>query len=409
MTKPDQGGNILGKMKRRGGSAAKIVRFVVVLAVLGTAIFFAWTLLGREPQKRTPTSAAPVPAVELGTVQSADIADSREYVGQVEAIQSVSLTPEVSARILQVHFEEGSMVKAGDLLFTLDASRYQATVNQQKANLVKAKADLDGATKYYNRLMSAEKRSVAATDIDTAFSTVQQDKAAVGEMQAALELAMVDLGHTKIVAPISGRIGRAYFTKGNYVTPTSGSLADIVQTDPVRVSFALPDRDYLSRPNAFDAGGQSVYRAKLLLADGQTYPFDGTRDYANNTMDPTTGTIMTRFRFRNETGLLVPGSLVRITIRTIQGNDTPVVPQKAIVPDGDTNYVYAVDAKNVVHRRDVTIGAESGDMYAITAGLKVGEKIVVGGLQMVHPEMTVRPLPASSASPDSVVLPGKVK
>ncbi len=385
----------------------KIVRFAVVFAVLGTAIFFAWTLLGREPQRRITAPAAPVPGVVPGTVKNADIAESREYVGEVEPIQSVSLTPEVSARILQVGFTEGSMVKAGDLLFTLDDSRYQATVDQQKASLAKAEADLDRTTKYYKRLTSAEKRSVAATDVDTAYSDMQEAKAAVGEAQAALELAQVDLRHTKIVAPISGRIGKAYFTKGNYVTPTSGSLANIVQTDPVRVSFALPDKDYLSRPEAFDAEGKSVYRAKLLLADGQTYPFDGERDYSNNTMDATTGTIMTRFRFRNETGLLVPGSLVRITVQAIQSKSTPVVPQKAVVPDGDIDYVYVMDANNVVHRRDVKVGAETGTMYAITSGLSAGEKIVVDGVQMVRPEMKVRPLPARPAAPDSILLPEK--
>lgn len=155
-----------------------------------------------KPQATMP-KAPPAPPVILHTVEKADLAVSREYVGRVEPIQTVFLLPQVSGVIEEVHFKEGAMVKAGDLLFTIDSKEYRTTVALRKAELAKAEATLDRASKYLKRLKAADARSVSAMDLDQAESDVLQNQAAVEQAKAALQLAQIDLGYTRITAPIS--------------------------------------------------------------------------------------------------------------------------------------------------------------------------------------------------------------
>ncbi|MDR1483150.1 MAG: efflux RND transporter periplasmic adaptor subunit, partial [Synergistaceae bacterium] len=228
----------------------------------------------------TPSpQAPPAPPVGVYILKEADLAVEKEYIGVVEPIQTVTIRPQVAGEIAAVHFKEGSLVKEGDTLFTLNGKQYEANVALRRADLAKAQANHSRASKYYGRLKSADLRSISAADLDMAQNDVSQGKAAIDQARAALRLAEIDLGYTKVKAPISGRIGRAEITKGNYVTPSSGALATIVQVDPIRVAFALPDKDYLEQTEAFKASGNSVYETSILLADGRRYPSGGKRDF----------------------------------------------------------------------------------------------------------------------------------
>lgn len=371
----------------------KIAQTVVTIAIIvALVVVVRWFLTDAHsvPQKAPPPRQ--VPSVVADLVALADLAAGREYIGRVECIQTVELRPQVVGEIAQVHFKEGSIVKAGQLLFTLDNRQYQATVDLRKADLAKAEANYDRAVKYYDRLASADKRSIPASDLDTAENDVLQCKAAIDQAKASLRLAQIDLGYTKIVAPISGQIGKAALTKGNYVTPSGEPLASIVQVDPVRVVFSLPDRDYLEQLETFRASGNSVYDATLLLADGKAYPLKGTRDFEDNAMDAKTGTIMMRIRYKNDGGVLIPGSMVRVEAKPVKSRVSVVVPQEAILADAQGDYVYTIDGDNVVHRNRVNLGVEAGSMREVASGLKGGEKIVVRGIQNVRPEMTVNPV-----------------
>ncbi len=230
----------------------------------------------------------------------------QEYIGHAEALQTVQIHPEVSARISKVHFSEGSFVKEGAALFTLNSSQFQAQVQLGKAKLSHAQAVLDGAKKYLSRLKTADKRSVPASDVDTADSELKQAQAQVEEAKAELRLSQIDLNNTRITAPISGYIGRAEFTKGGYVTPDD-VLASIVQTDPARISFAMTDRDYLAHKD-------SHAEYELVLADGRVYPQKAVLDFASNVMDSDTGTITLYLRVPNENHTLIPGAIVRVRV-----------------------------------------------------------------------------------------------
>ena len=380
------------KQKRKNSKRSKSI--VAAVLIVGAALL-SKSYLAKDfdaKQAQAQVQAEPqAPTVVLHLVEKANLSPGREHIGRVESIQTVELRPQVSGQIAEVHFKEGAMVKAGDPLFTLDSKQFQATVDLRKAEQAQAQANHSRAVKYHNRLKSSDKRSVSASDLEMAESDVLQGKAAVDQAKAALKLAQIDLSYTKITAPIAGQIGKAAFTKGNYVTPSGSPLASIVQTDPIRVAFALPDKDYLEQLDAFKTSGASVYKATIRLSNGDEYPLEGERDFEDNTIDGRTGTIMTRLRFPNEKGALVPGAMVRILTQPIQSHVAAVIPQESVLADGQGDFVYVVDANNTVHKRNVTLGTEIGSMREVLSGLESGERIVARGLQSVRPEMTVNP------------------
>lgn len=399
MTSSEQNGN--SKMTgRKGGVLLGVAKTLLVLALLGAAAFYGGAFLGgrSESKAAAPRPQQQAPLVMLRVVERADLAVGREYIGRVEAIQSVSLRSRISGQIEEVHFKEGSMVKEGDPLFTIDDRQHRATVALRRAELSKAEANYDRALKYNKRLQSADARSVSASDRDLAESDVLQGRALVEQARAALQLAQIDLGYTKIAAPISGQVGKALFTKGNYVTPSSGALTTIVQIDPVRVAFALPDRDFLDQIRAFRSSESAVYDATLRLPNGDAYPEKGVRDFESNMMDEKTGTMMLNLRFKNAGGLLVPGAMVRVSAKPANSRVASVIPQETLLADEKGDFVYVVDDKNVAHQRRVKIGTQFGATYEVLSGLEPGEKIVWRGLQSVRPEAPVRPAEATTGN-----------
>ncbi|GHT01721.1 MexE family multidrug efflux RND transporter periplasmic adaptor subunit [Synergistales bacterium] len=358
-----------------------------------SVITYVTNLLSKSstPTPAAQTQARQVPSVALNIVESVSLATERDYIGRVEAVQTVQLKPQVAGQIAEVHFKEGSIVKAGQLLFSIDNRQYQATVDLRKADLAKATANYDRALKYRDRLKTADKRSVSASDLDIAESDVLQGKAGVDLAKASLKLAQIDLDHTKVTAPIAGRIGAAFFTKGNYVTPTGVQpLAVIVQVDPIRVVFALSDRDYLDAYALFKSS-EDVYNAKILLSNGVEYPFTGNRDFEDNAMNEHTGTMTVRLSFENKEGELIPGAMVRVRTRPASAHVAIVIPQEAILADAQGDYVYIVDTENVTRQRRVSLGAEEGATREVVSGLSEGERVVVYGLQSIRPEMKVNP------------------
>ena len=363
----------------------KIAAAVVVIAV----VFFgyrAWKDGSSQPVQQ----AAAEPVVIVRQVEKFDASSvPSEYVGRVESIQSVSVKPQISGEIAKVCFKEGSVVKAGQLLFQIDPKQYEATVQLRKAELQQAEANLVTAEKYYKRVTAASERAVSATDRDTAEGNFLQAKAAVAQAKAALKLAQIDLGYCRITSPITGKIGRALYTKGNYVTPQITELASIVQMDPIRVSYPLPDRDYLDQLSLFKEDG-SVYNTSLILSNGEKYNVPGKRDFENNRVDQTTGTIMMRLRFANKEGMLIPGEMVRVFTNPVKSHIVNAVPQTAVMADEQGDYVYVINADNTARQARVTLGREFGELREVTSGVEAGENVAVAGLQRLRPGAKVR-------------------
>ena len=231
-----------------------------------------------------------------------------EYVGYVEAIQRVQIRPEISAKIVKTHFREGTFIKKGATLFTLNTALLQAEVSLKKAELSHAKAELDGAVKYLARLKATDKRGVPASDVEAADSEVNKAKAVVAEANAALKAAQIQLGYTRITAPFSGRVGKALFHTGSYVSPEN-VLCEIVQTNPVRIVFAMPDRDYLSMK-----ASQKNAKYELILPDGALFSGDVSKDFEDNVMNPESGTINIWLQVDNANDYLLPGAMVRVRV-----------------------------------------------------------------------------------------------
>ncbi|MGE4445250.1 MAG: efflux RND transporter periplasmic adaptor subunit [Synergistaceae bacterium] len=402
-----QGENEKIQIKNSSGNNGwiKVATIITIIFVIG---FAAKSYLKSDAAIIKSQMQTPAPAVVLYTVTEKDLSSSRSFIGKVEAIQTVSLKPQISGEIVKVNFKEGSLVKAGQTLFTIDSGQYQATADLRKAELEKAQAELVKAEKYLARVKAADERSISASDIDTAESAFLQAKAGVSQAKAVLRLAQIDLSHTRITSPISGQIGAAAFTKGNYVTPASGPLATIVQMDPIRVSFALPDKDYLNELDQFRKNGP-VYKTTLILSNGREVNMQGERDFESNKVDERTGTLEMVIRFPNPSGTLIPGSMVRVGTKPVEKDTSLVIPQESILADSQGSYVYTVDEKNIAHQTRIELGAEVGSMRKVVKGLRANDKIIRIGLQNVRPESPVAPAQAETENKTAAEIAGQTE
>ena len=384
----------------------RLIKTAAVLAIVVLTGFAARNHFKSDASATKTKMQPPAPAVVLYTVSEKDLSPSRSFIGKVEAIQIVSLKPQVSGEIKNVSFREGSFVKTGQPLFTIDSSRYQATADLRKAELQQAEATLAKSEKYLERVKAADKRSISASDMDTAESAFLQAKASVSQAKAVLKLAEIDLAHTRITSPITGRIGAAAFTRGNYVTPASETLATIVQMDPIRVSFALPDKDYLNQLEQFRKNGP-VYRTTLVLSNGRELDVQGERDYESNRVDERTGTMEMAIRLPNPEGILIPGSMVRIGTKPVESMLSIVIPQESILADSQGSYVYTVDRNNIAHQSRIELGEEVGTMRKVTKGLKTGDRVIRIGLQNVRPEAPVSPAQTENGTKTAAEMAGQ--
>jgi RND family efflux transporter MFP subunit len=322
----------------------------------------------------------PPATVTVKTVLKSHIQPADEYIAKVEPVEDVMIRSEVSGYIAAVHFEEGGTVKEGDLLFTIDRRSYQAAADA-------AEAELSRAQKLYDRMKNADARSISRADMDSAES-------AFLSAQAAFKRAKVSLDYTEIRAPVSGQIGAAKVTKGNYVTSSSGALARIVQMDPVRVTFSLTDRDYLKFRQQEIAGSAETRVAQVRLPGGTVLPAVGKKDFDDNAINPDTGTIAVRYLFNNRDGLLIPGGYVTALLRNQNSEKGIKIPQKALLVDQQGSYVMTADEKGMVSPVRIVTGAQIGTDVVVLLGLKEGDRIIVDGVQKTRPGATVNVIQA---------------
>ena len=319
-----------------------------------------------------------------------------EYVGRVEAIQAVDLRARVEGYLEKVEFKEGADVHAGDLLYLLEQAPYKAKVSEAGAKVAEAEAALKNARQYLQRLKAVRSGGVSATDLETAANQELRASAALQESKANLEQAEINLGYTTIKAPISGRIGRTAFTKGNLVGPASGALARIVQLHPIRVVYSMSESNLAGARNARRTGnGKSqkcLLEPTLRIPGGGVYEHPGRVDFVDNEVDPNTGTIAVRAVFDNSDDLLLPGQYVMVLVKCKEGKRLPVIPQSAIQEDREGRYVFVVDAENRIVQRRIVTGPVIHSDWVVESGLMPGETVVVQGAQKVTPGQIVQPV-----------------
>jgi membrane fusion protein (multidrug efflux system) len=363
------------------------------------ALFFAF--FGCTVTAKAAPPAAPLVAVVVEEVRARNVTPPLEYVGRAEAIQAVDLTARVQGYLDHVGFQEGDMVPRGKQLYVIEQAPYTAQVEACRALVARAEATLNHARKYLDRLQSTSEASVAQTDLDAAEAGVLEAEASLKQAEANLRIALIDVDYTTIEAPITGRIGRNNFTKGNLVGPASGSLARIVQTDPIRVVYSVSENDFVTVKMALlDADRRARTESSLVpslrLPNGKMYPHTGTLDFVDNEVDPATGTIAIRAEFPNPDELLLPGTYVTVMNSPKEANMQPVVPQAAVQEDKQGRFVYTVDANNQVQRNDIVTGPFVGTYWSVISGIKAGERVVVQGVQKIRPGQKVRVVTADT-------------
>lgn len=344
------------------------------------------------PMMMGPTGA--VPLVVAHAVTEEALNPPATFIGHVEPVRDVDLRAQIDGYVTEVSFKEGALVRAGDPLFTIDAEQYEARVALRRAEQAQAEAGLDRAERYQKRLESSDTRGISQADMDKARSDVAQGRATVQQAKANLMLAEIDLKHTRIVAPIDGRIGRTVANVGDFVSPSLGTLVRIVQFDPIRVVFSVTDREYLKvRESIEDTAIQKTLRIRLRLPTGTVLDLTGQRDFENNEMSADTATLPVRVRFDNAQGLLVPNGYVTVLIDQAAPKKWPVVSQASLVNDREGPLVYVVGPDGVAQMRRVETGAERDGRVELRKGVTAGERVVAQGVQKVTAGQPVQLIP----------------
>lgn len=311
--------------------------------------------------------------------------------GRVVPIARVDVVPQVSGEILEVCFENGSVVRKGDLLYRLDPVKYAAAVKNAEAKVAECKANAAYAAHSYERHKKLlETRAVSLDAVDNALSLRDSSRAALAAAEADLVSARDDLSHCEIRSPISGKLGSTAMTRGNYAKAGGDALVSIVQLTPIRVRFSLSNRRFLGLFGGTDRrlGAEAV--ANVVLANGDAHPCEGVFDYVENTADELTDTIQVYFRYENPDATLRPGGTVSVMLGSRKGEMMPAVPPSAILQDVQGPHVWVVGDDGSASRRSVARGDLVGDWVFIEKGLVPGERIVSDGAHKVKRGMTVR-------------------
>ena len=309
------------------------------------------------------------------------------YVAHAEAVQEVDLLPQVDGYIKEIKFKEGDLVKEGQILYILDDERYQAVVNQRKADLAAAEAEQRRANRYYERMQNADERGITQKERDDAEAAAESAKASVLQAKANLVVAEYDLKKAKVYAPISGQIGKTTAHIGDYVAPSKGPLAHIMQVDPIRVTFPLTDRAFIRWREAQMKGGSADnIRHRLLLPDGEEYTGEGKLDFDDNQMSRETATIIMRLSFANPDRLLVPNSYLTLLVDRRKPEPVACVPQQAVFDlAGGNQGVYVLKDDMTVEQRVVTVREAFEGWAPILTGIRDGEKVVISGISKLRP------------------------
>ena len=333
-----------------------------------------------------------------------------EFTGNTQAVNTVQLPARVQGYLASLHFPDGADVKQGDLLFTIQPEQYQAELQQALADVQAQQAALDHAEtelKRYSRLF--EQKAAAATDVDNWRYQRDSARAALMNAQAKVDLAKLNLSYTRVTAPISGRMGRRLVDLGNLVGAggEETTLAEINQIDPIYAYFTVNERDLLRVRKLQQESGAGDYRSRPIpayagLANEEGYTHEGRIDFAAITVDPATGTLLLRAIFPNEDHRILPGLFVRIRVPVGREATAILVPQVALGFDQLGRYVLVVNDKNVVERRQVTVGSEENGMIVIDSGLKPDERVIVNGLQRAIPGREVSPEVQQAETPAPV-------
>lgn len=345
-------------------------------------------LTGCDSQADSAQQAPPPPQVSVAEVVVKDVRLWDEFIGRIEAVETVELRPRVTGHLAAVHYAEGQHVEEGEVLFTIDPRPYQADLSRAEAALQRARAHAQLARSEAARAESlAPRQAISRQELDQRRAAVTQAEADILAAQAEVEAARLNVAFTEVRAPIAGRTGRALVTVGNLVSEGT-PLTSIVALDRVHVHFFSDERSYLH----YDAMARNGERlssrdertpVRVGLANDVGYPHPGEVDFIDNRLDSAAGTILTRAVLDNADGRFAPGMFARVQLLGSGVEQAVLVDDKAVLTDQDRKYVYVLDDEGRAQRRDVRLGRMAEGLRLVTAGLEAGDLVVVRGAQRI--------------------------
>ncbi|HWZ48271.1 MAG TPA: efflux RND transporter periplasmic adaptor subunit [Herbaspirillum sp.] len=372
----------------------KAIMIAVGILMLGAVTAFTLSSRAAKP----PAASAPAPAsVSVASVLQKSVTEWDDFSGRVDAVDRVEIRPRVAGAIDAVHFQEGQLVKKGDLLFTIDPRPYQAELARADAAVAGAQATLALSTTELERTRRLlEEHAVAQRELDQRENTLVEANASLQAAKAAQLTARLNLQYTAITAPVSGRVSRAEITVGNVIAAgaTAPVLATLVSVSPVYVDFEVDESTYLRYASNGAVGNSGI--AHIPVAIGLTnedgYPRQGKIKSFDNRLNTGSGTIRVRAVFDNANGALTPGMYARVRTGGAAAEEAVLIDDKAVGTDQDKKYVMVVGSDNKATYRAIKLGPMVDGLRIVRAGLKKDEKIVVNGLQRIRPNDTVKPV-----------------
>jgi membrane fusion protein, multidrug efflux system len=340
----------------------------------------------------------PPPSVTVSRPVQQTVTNTIELTGNTQSSNSVNLVARVAGYLQSVNFKDGSVVKKGDLLFVIEPEPYQANVELAEATVEQRQATLTQATSEYERQQRLIKqKATSESDVENWQAQAEGGKAGVDEANANLELARINLGYTRVVAPFDGRIGRRQVDAGNLVGPgATTQLATIDQLAPIYVYFNVDEQDVLRLRASLRAAGKTLkdvepVKLGIGLQNETGYPHEATLDFVASDVDQGTGTLQARGVIANQDYVFLPGLFVRVQVPVGKTDKALLVPDRALGVDQRGHYLLVLDQADVVEQRLVQIGALNDGLRVIEHGLSADDRVVVDGLQLAIPGSKVAP------------------
>jgi len=380
----------------------KIRNMPVRTAATSLLLILASAFLLSACNRQKPQQMPPTPEVGTVTAREQEVVLTTELPGRTSPYLIAEVRPQVSGIIQKRLFEEGSVVKKGAVLYQIDPAPFQAAYDSAQASLARAQANIPAirsrAERYRDLLVD---KAVSRQDFDDVDSALKQAEAEAVYWKAAVQTAGINLGYTKVKAPISGRIGRSNITVGALVTANQPvAMATIQQLDPIYVDIPQSTAELLRLKRRIESGtldrsGTSQRKVRLNLEDGKPYSWEGTLQFQDVTVDRTTGSVILRAVFPNPEGVLLPGMFVRGVAQEGVNKKAILIPQHAVSRDPKGNpLALLVGTDGKVVQRQLTIDRAVGNQWLVTAGLAPGEKVIVEGMQKVKPGAPAKAVPA---------------
>ncbi len=353
-------------------------------------------LLTACAKKDPPAFGRPPSIVTVATAVAQDVPVYLDEVGHTVAREVVSVQPEVSGKITEIHFADGADLKKGDPLFTIDPRPFEAQLNAAQANLAQSKAALDFAKIQFGRVQDlVESKAIARQDYDTRKNAVDVGEAQVRQNEAAVESTRLNLEYTSILSPIDGRAGRRLVDTGNVVTANTTTMLTIERMDPIYADFTATESDFseVQRNSA-----KRALRVEVRLPE-ETKPEVGQLTFLDNSVQSTSGTVMLRATVPNPARHLWPGQFVNVRLVLATLPKAVLVPAAAPQDSANGPFVYVVKQDSTAELRPVKLGQRQGEMVVVEQGLQPGERVVMNGQLGVLPGSKVRVVPDAAAAP----------